>query len=85
MIQVLSGANAGRELPLTKSLTTLGKPGRQVAVITAAPRLLHHPRRGASFPLVNGRAIDARARNPCATTTSSRSRASRWSSSLLRA
>jgi hypothetical protein len=32
-IQILSGPNAGRELPLSKPLTTLGKPGTQVAVI----------------------------------------------------
>ncbi|MBV2262762.1 MAG: FHA domain-containing protein [Thauera sp.] len=63
VIQVLSGANAGRELPLTKSLTTLGKPGRQVAVITRRPHgyFITHVE-GASFPLVNGRAIDAQAR-----------------------
>ena len=63
MIQVLSGANAGRELQLTKSLTTLGKPGRQVAVITRRPHgyFITHVE-GASFPLVNGRAIDAQAR-----------------------
>lgn len=63
VIQVLSGANAGRELQLTKSLTTLGKPGRQVAVITRRPHgyFITHVE-GASFPLVNGRAIDAQAR-----------------------
>src|SRR5471030_2325209 len=33
MLQLLSGANAGMELELTKPLTTLGKPGVQVAVI----------------------------------------------------
>ena len=63
VIQVLSGANAGRELQLTKSLTTLGKPGRQVAVITRRPHgyFITHVE-GASFPLVNGQAIDAQAR-----------------------
>lgn len=63
VIQVLSGANAGRELLLAKSLTTLGKPGRQVAVITRRPHgyFITHVE-GASFPLVNGRAIDAQAR-----------------------
>ncbi|HAF56176.1 MAG TPA: hypothetical protein DCL01_13415, partial [Thauera sp.] len=63
VIQVLSGANAGRELRLVKSLTTLGKPGRQVAVITRRPHgyFITHVE-GASFPLVNGRAIDAQAR-----------------------
>ena len=37
-IQLLSGANAGKELELTKPLTTLGKPGVQVAVITRRPQ-----------------------------------------------
>ena len=31
---MLSGAFAGRELELTKTLTTLGRPGVQVAAIT---------------------------------------------------
>jgi len=29
-IQILSGSNAGKEMELTKALTTLGKPGVQV-------------------------------------------------------
>src|SRR5271154_2640803 len=33
-LQVLSGAFAGREVELTKALTTLGRPGIQVAAIT---------------------------------------------------
>ena len=37
-IQLLSGANVGKELILTKALTTLGKPGVQVAVITRRPQ-----------------------------------------------
>lgn len=37
MIRLLSGANSGKELPLTKVLTTLGKPGVQVAAITRRP------------------------------------------------
>lgn len=62
VIQVLSGANAGRELELSKSLTTLGKPGRQVAVITRRPHgyFITHVE-GASFPLVNGKTLDAQA------------------------
>ena len=62
VIQVLSGANSGRELELTKSLTTLGKPGRQVAVITRRPHgyFITHVE-GASFPKVNGKSIDAQA------------------------
>jgi hypothetical protein len=33
-LQVLSGAFTGRELELNKALTTLGRPGVQVAAIT---------------------------------------------------
>jgi len=36
-LQLISGANAGKELQLTKILTTLGKPGVQVAAITRRP------------------------------------------------
>ena len=36
-IQILSGRNAGKEMELTKTLTTLGKPGVQVAVIARRP------------------------------------------------
>lgn len=61
-IQLLNGPNAGKELELTKSLTTLGKPGTQVAVIARRPHgyFITHVE-GATFPLVNGRAIDAQA------------------------
>ena len=37
VILLTSGANSGKELPLTKVLTTLGKPGVQVAAITRRP------------------------------------------------
>ncbi|MBL8436849.1 MAG: FHA domain-containing protein [Zoogloeaceae bacterium] len=33
LIRILSGRNCGRELPLVKSQTTLGKPGGEVAII----------------------------------------------------
>ncbi len=36
-LQLLSGANSGKELKLTKILTTLGQPGVQVAAITRRP------------------------------------------------
>lgn len=63
LIQVLSGPNAGRELTLTKSMTTLGKPGQQVAVITRRAHgcFITHVE-GATFPLVNGQPIAAQAR-----------------------
>jgi hypothetical protein len=61
-IQILSGANAGKEMDLTKPLTTLGKPGVQVAVITKRPQgyFITHVE-GASFPVLNGKALDAQA------------------------
>ena len=37
-LQLISGANSGKELQLTKILTTLGKPGVQVAAITRRPK-----------------------------------------------
>ena len=57
-IQLLSGANAGKELELTKPLTTLGKPGVQVAVFTRRPQgyFITHVE-GAQHPAVNGQAI----------------------------
>ncbi|KAA3652025.1 MAG: FHA domain-containing protein [Proteobacteria bacterium] len=62
MIQVLSGPNVGRELELKKSLTTLGKPGVQVAVITRRPHgyFITHVE-GSSFPVVNGNPLGAQA------------------------
>jgi pSer/pThr/pTyr-binding forkhead associated (FHA) protein len=59
-IQLLSGANAGKELELTKPLTTLGKPGVQVAVLTRRPQgyFITHVE-GANRPSVNGQAIGA--------------------------
>jgi hypothetical protein len=59
-IQLLSGANAGKELELTKPLTTLGKPGVQVAVLTRRPAgyFITHVE-GANRPSVNGQAIGA--------------------------
>ena len=61
-LQLLSGANAGKELDLTKPLTTLGKPGVQVAVITRRPQgfFITHVE-GASFPVLNGKTLDAQA------------------------
>ena len=57
-IQLLSGANAGKELELTKPLTTLGKPGVQVAVLTRRPQgyFITHVE-GANRPMVNGQQI----------------------------
>jgi hypothetical protein len=61
-IQVLSGGQAGRTLDLTKNLTTIGKPGTQVAVITKRPNgyFITHVE-GATFPLLNGSELTAQA------------------------
>jgi hypothetical protein len=61
-IQVLSGAAAGRTLDLTKNLTTIGKPGLQVAVITKRPNgyFITHVE-GATYPTLNGASLGATA------------------------
>ena len=54
-IKVLSGAASGREVTLTKVVTTVGKPGVQVASITRRPSgyVFAHVE-GSSRPVVNG-------------------------------
>ena len=65
-LQVLSGAFAGRELELTKALTTLGRPGVQVAAITrrAEGYYIVHVESGTEgdYPLVNGQPTGPTAR-----------------------
>jgi hypothetical protein len=65
-LQVLSGTFAGRELKLNKALTTLGRPGVQVAAITrrAEGYFIVHVESGEkdNFPLVNGMSIGPQAR-----------------------
>lgn len=65
-LQVLSGTFAGRELELTKALTTLGRPGIQVAAITrrAEGYFVVNVESGEheDFPRVNGMSIGAQAR-----------------------
>jgi pSer/pThr/pTyr-binding forkhead associated (FHA) protein len=65
-LQVLSGAFAGRELELNKALTTLGRPGVQVAAITrrADGHFIVHVDSGkeGDYPLVNGTPIGQTAR-----------------------
>lgn len=57
-IRVLSGAAAGREVALTKVVTTVGKPGVQVASITKRPGgyVFAHVE-GAQRPSVNGNPV----------------------------
>jgi hypothetical protein len=65
-LQVLSGQFAGRELELVKTLTTLGRPGIQVAAITrrADGYYIVHVESGreGDYPLVNGAPIGPQAR-----------------------
>ena len=64
-LQVLSGAFAGRELEITKALTTLGRPGVQVAAITRRGEgyyIVHvDSGKAEDFPLLNGSPIGAQA------------------------
>lgn len=64
-LQLLSGANAGKKLPLTKVLTTLGKPGVQVAAITRRPTgyYILHVEGGANsgHPTINGDVVGSKA------------------------
>ncbi|MBE7939438.1 MULTISPECIES: FHA domain-containing protein [Ramlibacter] len=57
-IKVLSGAAAGRQVPLVKVVTTIGKPGVAVAAITKRPHgfVVAHVE-GGNRPTVNGAEI----------------------------
>ena len=59
-IKVMSGAAAGREVPLVKVVTTIGKPGVAVAAITKRPHgfVITHVE-GANKPSLNGVPIGA--------------------------
>ena len=59
-IKVLSGAAAGREVVLTKVVTTIGKPGVAVAAITRRPQgfVVAHVE-GTARPSVNGTVVGA--------------------------
>lgn len=65
-LKVASGPSAGKELVLTKALTTLGKPGEQVAAITRRADgfyIVHVGGQGGGIkrPVVNGKEIDVQA------------------------
>ncbi|MBL4762804.1 MAG: FHA domain-containing protein [Gammaproteobacteria bacterium] len=65
-LQLVSGANAGKELKLVKALTTIGKPGVQVAAITKRPKgyFLIHVDGGpdnSRLPVINGTAVGTQA------------------------
>jgi len=57
-IRVMSGAAAGREVPLVKVVTTIGKPGVAVAAITRRPHgfVIVHVE-GVNMPSLNGSVI----------------------------
>jgi hypothetical protein len=58
MIKVLNGASAGKGIALTKVLTTIGRPGVQVAGVTyhLQSYFLKHVE-GDTYPVVNGQSI----------------------------
>jgi len=60
VIKVLSGAAAGRELPLQKVVTTFGKPGLAVAAITRRPTgyVVSHVD-GSERALLNGTPVES--------------------------
>ena len=64
-LNILNGTNAGEELKITKALTTLGKPGTQVAAITKRPQgyFIIHIEGGSNekTPIINGEEIGAKA------------------------
>lgn len=61
-LQLVSGANAGKELKLTKILTTLGRPDVQVAAITRRPTgyflIVVDAGKDGKMPLVNDAEMD---------------------------
>ena len=61
-LQIISGTNTGKELKLSKTLTTLGKPGIQVAAVTQRPAdyflIVMDAGKDNKRPLVNGIEID---------------------------
>ena len=63
-IKVMSGAAAGREVPLVKVVTTIGKPGVAVAAITRRPHgFVVALVEGAVKPTVNGTPLSTDAVN----------------------
>ncbi len=62
-LQVLNGLRLGKEIPLTKSITTLGSPNVQVVAISRRPQgyFLAHVE-GGQKPIVNGEEVGMAAR-----------------------
>jgi hypothetical protein len=63
LLRVLNGAHAGKELALTNTLTTIGRPGVQVAAITQQmdSYFITHVE-GESHPMLNGESIGTETR-----------------------
>ena len=65
ILKLMSGANSGKEIQLNKILTTLGKPGVQVAAITRRPTgyflIVVDAGSSDSNPLVNGAEVGSQA------------------------
>ncbi len=63
-LQILNGPFSGKELELTKALTTVGKPGVQVAAISRRPQgyfIIHVESKNNAHPIVNGNSIGQQA------------------------
>jgi hypothetical protein len=62
LLRIRTGPHAGKEMVITKSETTFGNPGVQVAMITRRPQgyLITHVE-GDCFPVVNGVSVGAAA------------------------
>jgi len=63
-LRVVSGTNKGKELKLTKALTTIGKPGVQVAAVTRRSKgyfLMSIEARDGGNPMVNGNPVTTEA------------------------
>jgi hypothetical protein len=59
-IRILSGLSAGISMPLTKTETTIGRPGVQVAaVVKSGDEFLIKAIEGERAPTVNGRAVSS--------------------------
>lgn len=57
VIRVLNGPNAGKEIALYKPLTTIGRPGIQVAVLTQSERVYFLAPVEGPHPILNGQLL----------------------------
>jgi deoxyxylulose-5-phosphate synthase len=61
VIEILNGSDTGKTIVLTKALTTIGRPGLQVAVITRSGQNYYIAHvEGSAYPVVNGSPIGAK-------------------------